>query len=430
MSLGVKVVKGMKDILPDEIPGWYFVEEHLKSIALAYGYQEIRMPILEQTELFKRAIGEVTDIVEKEMYTFLDKGGESLTMRPESTAQSVRLALENSLLRNQSQRLWYMGPMFRRENPQKGRYRQFYQFGIEAFGLEGPDVDVEQILMMARLWRNVGLSDKIVLKLNSLGTTPERAQYREALVAYLQKCDDLDEDSKRRLHTNPMRVLDSKNPQMQEIIQNAPILLDFLGKESLAHFETIQAMLKELDVDFEVDPRIVRGLDYYTNTVYEWVTTHLGSQGTVCAGGRYNGLVSLMGGPETPSVGFALGMERLLMLLQDNQLIPTKSVVDIYIVGVGEKGERKAMWLAEEIRQQFPSLHVLNNCGGGSFKSQFKRADKSGAKFAFILGDDEVANNQVTIKSLREEIPQQTKSLEETLAFLNDSFDLKIDKKG
>jgi histidyl-tRNA synthetase len=342
----------------------------------------------------------------------------------------VRLALENSLLRNQSQRLWYMGPMFRRENPQKGRYRQFYQFGIEAFGLEGPDVDVEQILMMARLWRNVGLSDKIVLKLNSLGTTPERAQYREALVAYLQKCDDLDEDSKRRLHTNPMRVLDSKNPQMQEIIQNAPILLDFLGKESLAHFETIQAMLKELDVDFEVDPRIVRGLDYYTNTVYEWVTTHLGSQGTVCAGGRYNGLVSLMGGPETPSVGFALGMERLLMLLQDNQLIPTKSVVDIYIVGVGEKGERKAMWLAEEIRQQFPSLHVLNNCGGGSFKSQFKRADKSGAKFAFILGDDEVANNQITIKSLREEIPQQTKSLEETLAFLNDSFDLKIDKKG
>ncbi|MBI2792121.1 MAG: histidine--tRNA ligase [Gammaproteobacteria bacterium] len=432
MSLGLKVVKGMKDILPDEIPGWYFVEEHLKSIALAYGYQEIRMPILEQTELFKRAIGEVTDIVEKEMYTFTDKGGESLTMRPEGTAQSVRLALENSLLRNQSQRLWYMGPMFRRENPQKGRYRQFYQFGIEAFGLEGPDVDVEQILMMARLWRNVGLSDKIVLKLNSLGTIQERAKYREALIEYYKKfardigAKDkklmLDEDSQRRLLTNPMRILDSKNPEVIEINKDAPILLDFLGTESKHHFETIQAMLKDLGVAFEVDSRIVRGLDYYTHTVYEWVTTHLGSQGTVCAGGRYNGLVSLMGGPETPSVGFALGMERLLMLLQDNQLIPAKSVIDIYIVGVGEKGERKAMSFAEEIRQQFPTLHVLNNCGGGSFKSQFKRADKSGAKFAFILGDDEVANNQVTIKSLREEIPQQTKSQEEALAFLKDCF--------
>ncbi|MBN9287130.1 MAG: histidine--tRNA ligase [Gammaproteobacteria bacterium 39-13] len=423
MSLGIKVVKGMKDTLPEEMAAWYYVEGKLKSLALAYGYQEIRMPILEQTELFKRAIGEITDIVEKEMYTFTDKGGESLTLRPEGTAQSVRLVLENSLLRNQSQRLWYQGPMFRRENPQKGRYRQFYQFGLEAYGLPGPDVDVEQILIMARLWKELGLSDKIALQLNSLGTLPERAQYREALIQYFQGCA-LDEDSQRRLHTNPMRILDSKHPMMQESIQKAPNLLEFLGKDSLAHFETLQSMLKSHGVAFEVNPRIVRGLDYYTHTVYEWVTSHLGSQGTVCAGGRYNELVSLMGGPATPAVGFALGMERLLMLLIDNQLIPAQRFVDVYVVGDGEVAQAKAFLLAETLRSALPTLRVLTNCGGGSFKSQFKRADKSGALFALILGANELENNTVSIKALREEMPQASKNIEETIDFLRQKLSL------
>ncbi len=422
MSLGIKVVKGMKDILMEEIPAWYFVENQLQSLALAYGYQEVRMPLLEQTELFKRAIGEVTDIVEKEMYTFEDKGGEWLTLRPESTAQTVRTVIENNLCRNQSQRLWYMGPMFRRENPQKGRYRQFHQFGIEAFGLPGPDVDVEQIAMMARLWRQLGLQDKIVLKLNSLGTLSERQRYRKALIAYYESCPKLDEDSTRRLHANPMRILDSKNPMMIEINQDAPLLLNYLGEESLAHFEKIQQQLKQLEIAFEVDSRIVRGLDYYTHIVYEWVTTHLGSQGTVCAGGRYNDLVSQMGGQSTPAVGFALGVERLIMLLQDNQLIPPTQLVDVYIVAEGEVAASKSLLLAEIIRSALPTLKVLTNCGGGSFKSQFKRADKSGAQFALILGDSEIQTNSVSIKALRGDIPQQTKSIEDTITFLREQF--------
>ncbi len=408
----------MKDILPDEIPAWYFVEDQLKSLAQAYGYQEIRMPLLEQSELFKRAIGEVTDIVEKEMYTFEDKGGDWLTLRPESTAQSVRLVIENNLIRNQSQRLWYMGPMFRRENPQKGRYRQFYQFGVEAFGLPGPDVDVEQILMMARLWRVLGLQDKIVLKLNSLGTLAERQKYREALIAFYEQCPDLDEDSTRRLYSNPMRILDSKNPKMIEINQRAPLLIDYLGKESLAHFEEIQDHLRKMEVSFEVDPRIVRGLDYYTHIVYEWVTTHLGSQGTVCAGGRYNDLISQMGGQPTPGVGFALGVERLIMLLQDNQLIPQKSPTDVYVIAEGEQALSKGFLLCEIIRSAMPSLRVLMNCAGGSFKSQFKRADKSGAQFALVLGENEIQANTVSIKDLRGDMPQSTKSIYETIAFL------------
>ncbi len=417
---GIKVVKGMKDILPEEMPAWYFVESQLKSLALAYGYQEIRMPLLEQTELFKRAIGEVTDIVEKEMYTFEDKGGEWLTLRPESTAQSVRLVIENSLIRNQSQRLWYMGPMFRRENPQKGRYRQFHQFGIEAFGLTGPDVDVEQIAMMARLWRSIGLDDKIVLKLNSLGTLEERQLYRKALIAFYESCPQLDEDSTRRLHSNPMRILDSKNPMMIEINQRAPLLIDHLGKESLAHFETIQQQLKNLEIPFEVDPRIVRGLDYYTHIVYEWVTTHLGAQGTVCAGGRYNDLVSQMGGQPTPGVGFALGVERLIMLLQDNQLIPQSQTVDVYVVAEGDVAANKAILLCEIIRSALPHVKILMNCGGGSFKSQFKRADKSSAQFALVLGETEIQTNTISIKSLRGDIPQATRTIDETLAFLKE----------
>lgn len=418
MSSGLKVVKGMKDTLPHEIAAWHFVESHIRALVAAYGYQEIRMPILEQTELFKRAIGEVTDIVEKEMYTFLDKGGETLTLRPESTAQTVRAVLENNLIRNQSQRLWYYGPMFRRENPQKGRYRQFHQFGVEAFALPGPDVDVEQILMMARLWRQLGLAQKIVLQLNTLGLASERAAYRQALVTYFRANHSiLDEDSQRRLETNPLRILDSKNQAMQALIAEAPVLLDYLGEESLAHFTQLQALLTLAGVAFVVNPRLVRGLDYYTHTVYEWVTTELGSQGTVCAGGRYNDLVSQMGGPMTPSVGFAMGVERLVMLLVDNQLLPVQSAVDVYCVAEGQLAEQHAMVIAEQLRDAIPTLRLLMNCGGGSFKSQFKKADKSAARFALILGEDEIKNGTMSLKALREELPQQTVTLPQAIEF-------------
>lgn len=418
MSSGLKVVKGMKDTLPHEIAAWHFVESHIRALVAAYGYQEIRMPLLEQTELFKRAIGEVTDIVEKEMYTFLDKGGETLTLRPESTAQTVRAVLENNLIRNQSQRLWYYGAMFRRENPQKGRYRQFYQFGVEAFALPGPDVDVEQILMMARLWRQMGLEQKIVLQLNSLGLASERASYRKALVAYFKASHSLlDEDSKRRLETNPLRILDSKNEAMRSLIADAPVLLDYLGEESLAHFAELQEMLTLAGVAFVVNPRLVRGLDYYTHTVYEWVTTELGSQGTVCAGGRYNDLVSQMGGPQTPGVGFAMGVERLVMLLVDNNLLPTQNAVDVYCVAEGELAERQVIVLAEKLRDAIPTLRILMNCGGGSFKSQFKKADKSEARFALILGENEVKNGTMSLKALREELPQQTVTLGQAIEF-------------
>jgi len=418
MSSGLKVVKGMKDTLPDEIAAWHYVESQIRNLVSSYGYTEIRMPLLEQTELFKRAIGEVTDIVEKEMYTFEDKGGETLTLRPEGTAQTVRAVLENSLIRNQSQRLWYYGPMFRRENPQKGRYRQFHQFGVEAFGLAGPDVDAEQILMMARLWRLVGLEKKVALKLNSLGLAIERATYRAALVEYFKaNAQTLDEDSQRRLQTNPLRILDSKNPAMQSMIAKAPMLLDYLGAESLDHFAKLQQLLNNAGVSFEVDPRLVRGLDYYTHTVYEWVTTELGSQGTVCAGGRYNDLVSQMGGPATAGVGFAMGVERLIMLLVDNNLIPSENQVDVYCVAEGAKAEEHAFILAEQLRDALPTLRLLVNCGGGSFKSQFKKADKCGARFAIILGEDEISKEIMSIKALREEIPQATLTLSQAIAF-------------
>lgn len=420
MSLGVKVVKGMKDTLPEEIPAWHFLESKLKNLLHRYGYQEIRMPLLEQTELFKRAIGEVTDIVEKEMYTFLDKGGEMLTLRPEGTAQCVRAVLENSLIRNNSQRLWYLGPMFRRENPQKGRYRQFTQFGVEALGLSGPDVDVEQLVMTARLWQELGLNDKIALQLNSLGTIQERVQYRQALVDYFSKCTVLDEDSQRRLHTNPLRILDSKNPHMQEAIHNAPSLLEFLQKDSLTHFETMQQWLQAAGVVFSVNPRLVRGLDYYTHIVYEWVTEELGSQGTVCAGGRYNELVEQLGGPATPAVGFSIGVERVLMLLQAAELLPTAPLVDVYIVA--ESGSYHGLVLAEKIRNALPNMKVQTHCGGGSFKSQFKKADKSGAQFALILGEQEISTDCIGIKSLRQDATQQSLSLAEIINYLKKMF--------
>lgn len=422
MSLGLKVVKGMKDILPEEIPNWTYVESKLKSLFLSYGYAEIRMPLVEQSELFKRAIGEGTDIVEKEMYTFEDKGGEFLTLRPEGTAQCVRAVLENSLTRNQSQRLWYHGAMFRRENPQKGRYRQFYQFGVEALGLAGPEVDAEQILMISRLWRQLGLSDKIKLQLNSLGLASERAQYRKELVNYFAN-KELDADSQRRLQTNPLRILDSKNPQMQDIIKAAPVLIDYLGPESLAHFERLQTILKENQIQFELNPRLVRGLDYYTHTVYEWVTTELGAQGTVCAGGRYNDLVTQIGGPATPGIGFALGVDRVLMLLVDNQLIPAQSTIDVYCIAASEF-EHKALGLAETLRDRFPTLRLLTNSGGGSFKSQFKRADKCGAQLALVLGEQEIQTHTIGIKNLRDNSEQQTMTLEQAVEYLRTQLTL------
>lgn len=418
MLSGIKLVKGMKDVLPEEMMAWHYAEGQLKSIFEAYGYQELRMPILEQTELFKRAIGDVTDIVEKEMYTFIDKGNEQLTLRPEGTAQAVRVMLENGMLRNQSQRIWYQGPMFRRENPQKGRYRQFYQFGVEAFGLEGPDVDAEQILMLHRLWQRVGLQDKIQLEINSLGTSEERKQYRQALIDYFSNCK-LDEDSQRRLNTNPMRILDSKNPEMKAAIEKAPSLLTYLGEASLAHFEMLQNILKAQGVNFKVNPRIVRGLDYYTHTVYEWITSDpaLGTQNTVCGGGRFNGLVEQLGGLATPAIGFAVGVERLIMLLVDNHLIPEASPCDVYVIA-DAKHHNELFKVCEQLRNALPDLRVLMNCSGGSFKSQFKRADKSGAQFAIILGDDEIAQSKMSIKSLRGEMPQQTLNLDDAVKFI------------
>lgn len=423
MLSGIKLVKGMKDVLPEEMMAWHYAESQLKSIFEAYGYQELRMPILEQTELFKRAIGDVTDIVEKEMYTFIDKGNEQLTLRPEGTAQAVRVMLENGMLRNQSQRIWYQGPMFRRENPQKGRYRQFYQFGVEAFGLEGPDVDAEQILMLHRLWQRVGLQDKIELEINSLGTADERKQYRQALIDYFSNCK-LDEDSQRRLHTNPMRILDSKNPEMKAVNEKAPNLLDYLGEASLSHFEMLQSLLSAQGVKFKVNPRIVRGLDYYTNTVYEWITPDaaLGTQNTVCGGGRFNGLVEQMGGQPTPAVGFALGVERLIMLLVEHNKIPKTTLCDVYVIA-DAKHTNELFKVCEQLRHALPDLRVLMNCNGGSFKSQFKRADKSGATFAVILGDDEVVQNKITIKSLRrDDLPQQTLELNEGIKFIFENF--------
>lgn len=422
MPLDIKVVKGMKDILPDEMAYWYYVEKNVKQLASSYGYQEIRMPVLEQVELFKRSIGEVTDIVEKEMYTFTDKGGDTLTLRPESTAQTVRAVLENNLVRNQTQKLWYYGPMFRRENPQKGRYRQFYQFGIEAFGLEGPDIDAEQMIMMARLWQNLGLKDRINLQINSIGTLEERNRYRQALVAYFEQCDGLDEDSQRRLNSNPLRILDSKNPTMQAIIQQAPSILDYLGEESSAHFAGVKALLTANQIPFEVNPRLVRGLDYYTHTVYEWVTSALGSQGTVCAGGRYNDLVKQLGGAPLPSCGFAMGIERLVLLLQETDQVPQPRNVDVYFVVENETTKAKAFVIAEKMRDHFPGIKILVHAGTGSFKSQFKRADKCGAMLALILGEQELAQNTISIKNLRVHSDQESKTFDQTIEYLREQL--------
>ncbi|HAT42020.1 MAG TPA: histidine--tRNA ligase [Rheinheimera sp.] len=421
MSKDIQAIRGMNDCLPTDTPVWQYVESMIRQTVRSYGYDEIRFPIVEMTELFKRSIGEVTDIVEKEMYTFEDRNGDSLTLRPEGTACCVRAGNQAGLLYNQEQRLWYMGPMFRHERPQKGRYRQFHQFGLEVFGMQGPDIDAEVILISARFWQQLGLTPFVRLELNSLGSNEARAAYRDKLVAYLEQHKDLlDEDSLRRLYSNPLRVLDSKNPAMAEMLSKAPQLLDHLDDESKAHFAGLQARLKAAGIEFTINPRLVRGLDYYNRTVFEWVTTNLGAQGTVCAGGRYDGLVEQLGGKATPAVGFALGMERLVLLLQTLELLPDlNSNADIYLMPLGEAAELAAVSVAEQLRSTLPGKRIVLHCGGGNLKKQLKRADKSGAAIGLLLGDNELANGQVTVKWLRAEQEQQTVALDALAALLS-----------
>ena len=403
-------IRGMNDLLPEQSATWQYLERTVAEVLGRYSYREIRFPILEQTELFKRAVGEVTDIVEKEMYSFEDRNGDSLSLRPEGTAGCVRACTENGLLHNQTQRLWYTGPMFRHERPQKGRLRQFHQIGVEAFGLNGPDIDSELLLLTARLWKTLKINHAVTLQINSLGTSADRAQYRAALVEYLSaRQDSLDEDSQRRLLSNPMRILDSKNQDTQALLNDAPKLADFIDQESRDHFQQLCAVLDAAKISYEINPRLVRGLDYYSKTVFEWVTTSLGAQGTVCAGGRYDGLVEQLGGKPCPGVGFAMGVERLVLLLDELGVVPDSigQNVDLYIVAVGNI-ELEALVLADDLRSQCPNIRIESHCGGGSFKSQIKKADKSGAAAALILGEDEVASATAGVKFLREEKPQQT----------------------
>ncbi|MDP1772726.1 MAG: histidine--tRNA ligase [Methylobacter sp.] len=420
MANNIQAIRGMHDVLPEQTPLWQYAEQCIRDVLGAYGYSEIRLPVVEKTELFKRSIGEVTDIVEKEMYTFDDRNGDSLTLRPEGTAGCLRACLEHGLLHNQVHRLWYYGPMYRHERPQKGRYRQFFQLGVETYGMAGPDIDAELILIMDRLWKKLGIRDKVRLQLNSLGTMPERIVYRESLVSYFQsRLDQLDEDSLRRLETNPLRILDTKNPAMRDVVANAPELMDFLGDESRQHFNAITAILDDLGIGYEINSRLVRGLDYYSKTVFEWVTDELGSQGTVCAGGRYDGLIEQLGGKPNYAVGFAMGMERLLALMETLDNVQLASPVDVYMIRVGETAEQEGMRFAETIRNEIPGLKLQVNCGGGSFKSQFKKADKSGAEFAIILGDDEVSRGEVSVKPLRNsEQEQQNMTQQQAITFL------------
>ncbi len=396
----IQSVRGMNDILPDEAEFWDMFDEIIRSWLKSYGYRPLRLPIVEPTPLFKRAIGEVTDIVEKEMYSFVDSlNGEALTLRPEGTAGCVRAVIQHNLIAQQPQRLYYMGQMFRHERPQKGRYRQFYQVGVEALGFPGPDVDGEQILMGARLWDDLGL-DGIKLQLNTLGQPAERARHRAELISYFERHgEELDEDGRRRLHSNPLRILDSKNPALQELILGAPQLIDHLGGESLAHFDGVQQMLRDAGQPFEINPRLVRGLDYYNLTVFEWVTDRLGAQGTVCAGGRYDGLVEQLGGRPAPACGFAMGVERLIALIREAGGETRAAAVDVYVVHQGTAASRLAARVAEGLRDR--GIDVLFHCGGGSFKAQMKKADASGARFAAIIGDDEASAGEVTLKPLR-----------------------------
>ena len=421
----LQAVRGMNDILPADSALWQYLESTVAKLLAGYGYQQIRLPIVEPTELFRRSIGEVTDIVEKEMYTFADRNGDSLTLRPEGTAGCVRAMLEHGLLGGGvSHKVWYTGPMFRHERPQKGRYRQFHQIGVETFNLAGPDIDAELIILSYRLWQQLGLAEAVTLELNSLGSSEDRARYRDDLVAYLrERFEQLDEDSQRRLDSNPLRVLDSKNPDTQALLADAPKLADYLNEEARAHFDGLRALLDAAGVPYVINPRLVRGLDYYGLTVFEWVTDKLGAQGTVCAGGRYDGLVQQLGGKPAPAVGFAMGMERLLLLIETLDKVPAElsRQVDVYLVTLGDGTQQAAIRLAEQLRDALPDLRLVVHCGGGSFKSQFKKADKSGALFALILGEAEAAAGQVGVKPLREdgeqanlawtEVPQYLRNL-------------------
>ncbi len=424
MAKHIQAIRGMHDILPERIPYWYQLEQHVKHILVNYGYNEIRLPVVEKTELFLRSIGKVTDIVEKEMYSFDDRNAENLTLRPEGTAGCVRAAIENGLLHNQTQKLWYFGPMFRYERPQKGRYRQFYQFGVETFGFAGPELDAELLFLTHRLWSNLGLLPHVKLQINSLGTPECRSIYRQLLVAYLSKhANELDEDSQRRLKSNPLRILDSKNSKTQDIVKNAPRLLDHLDDESQRHFATLKNLLDKTGIEYTVNPSLVRGLDYYTRTVFEWVTDKLGAQGTVCAGGRFDGLVEQLGGRTTPAAGFAMGAERLISLLEEIQTVTPSIAPDCYLAMVGIGTQEAGMILAEQIRSQVPKLTLSQNLNGGSFKAQMKRADKSGARWALLLGETELANQQITIKALREKETQQTISQDELAGFLQSQLE-------
>jgi histidyl-tRNA synthetase len=411
VTKSLQAIRGMNDILPEQTPLWRYFEGTVAGLLDGYGYRQIRMPIVEFTELFKRSIGEVTDIVEKEMYTFEDRNGDSLTLRPEGTAACVRAVLEHGITGSgQPQKLWYIGPMFRHERPQKGRYRQFHQIGVEVFNLAGPDIDAELILLTWRLWGALGIRDAVTLELNSLGTSEARARYRDALVAFLsERLEQLDEDSQRRLKSNPLRILDSKAPQTQALLADAPRLADYLDEESRVHFDGLKARLDAAGIPYVINPKLVRGLDYYSKTVFEWTTDKLGAQGTVCAGGRYDGLVEQMGGRPTPGVGFAMGIERLILLLETLEQVPEALArqVDLYLCAIGEAAELAALALSEQLRDRLPGLRLQVNAGGGSFKSQFKKADKSGALFALVLGEDELAQEVVGFKPLRGQGEQQ-----------------------
>jgi histidyl-tRNA synthetase len=419
-----QAIKGMPDVLPTEVAIWQYFEAKWQALMRSYGYFEIRLPLLETTSLFKRSIGEITDIVEKEMFSFEDKEGDSLTLRPEGTAACVRAALEHSLIYNQTQRLWYMGPMFRYEKPQLGRYRQFHQVGVEAFGWPGPDIDAEHLIMMARFWKILGLSEAVTLEINSLGSKASRSIYREKLVAYLSKyIAELDQDSQRRLTTNPLRILDSKNPALQKIILEAPKGIDYLDGDEKKHFETLQERLTIAKIPFVVNSRIVRGLDYYNKTVYEWTTARLGAQGTLCAGGRYDALVGELeqGGLSTPAVGFAVGIERVLLLLKKLRLVEEQKV-DVYLISVGEKPDALVLSIAEMLRENCPKISFITHCGGGNFKNQFKKADKSGAQLALIIGESELQTQTLSVKFLREEREQLNLAQDKVGHFINEYF--------
>ena len=423
MAKNIQAIRGMNDCSPTESPLWQWIEGQIRQILSSYGYSEVRMPIVESTPLFARAIGEVTDVVSKEMYTFWDND-EQLTLRPEGTAGCVRAAIEHGWIYNNEQRLWYMGPMFRHERPQKGRYRQFHQAGVEVFGIATPEIDAELIILTARLWKALGIDQHVSLQLNSIGSLEARANYRSALVAFLENHQNLmSEEEKERLVKNPLRILDTKNQALQDVLDGAPKLLDYLDDESREHFAQLCGLLDAVGIQYEINPKLVRGLDYYNRTVFEWVTSALGAQGTVCGGGRYDGLVEQLGGHATSGVGFAMGLERLVLLVQEvNKSIPVKSAVDIYVVYQGEGTTLAAFQLAEKLRSELPHLSTMLHCSGGNFKKQFKRADKSGATLALVLGESEVQNNQVVLKHLLGAEEQQTIDVDNLIEHVKAQF--------